>query len=138
MKKVSNIFLKVAHILGIIVGILLLVTFVGAVVASFLPETRDALIEIFQNNGVDFGDDPESLALMAQILMIVYSFVFIILGVICIIDAIVAKKTIENPTKGRYIACIILGAMSTDFSLVAGILGLISLNKENAQKQQEE
>ena len=97
---------------------------------AFVPEAREALIENFENNGVDFGDDPEVLATVAQVMIICYSLTFAIIGVMAIVDAVVAKRTMQNPSKGGYIACIILGAFSTNTSIVGGILGLIALNRE--------
>ena len=130
MRRASDILLKISHILGIVCGIILLICFVPAMCTAFIPEVREAIVENFQNNGVDFGDDPEVLATFAQIMIICYSLTFVFIGVMAIVDAVVAKKTMENPTKGGYIACIILGAFSTNTSIVGGILGLIALNKE--------
>ena len=138
MKRASNILLKIAHIFGLVMGILLLLCFIPAIIIAFLPEARDAMVQVFQNNGIDFGDDPEVLAMVGQIIIITYSLVFVILGSLSIIDAVVSKKALENPTKGRLIACMILGLMSTDFSFVGGLLGIFALSKENHQKKLEE
>ena len=138
MKRASNILLKIAHIFGLVMGILLLLCFIPAIIIAFLPEARDAMVQVFQNNGIDFGDDPEVLAMVGQIIIITYSLVFVILGSLSIIDAVVSKKAMENPTKGRLIACMILGLMSTDFSFVGGLLGIFALSKENHQKKLEE
>lgn len=130
MKRASDILLKITYILGLVCGIILLVSFIPTMCIAFVPEAREALIENFENNGVDFGDDPEVLATVAQVMIICYSLTFAIIGVMAIVDAVVAKRTMQNPSKGGYIACIILGAFSTNTSIVGGILGLIALNRE--------
>lgn len=137
MKKASNILLKIAHIFSLVMGILLLISFVPMICVAFLPQVRESFIQVFVNNGVDFGDDPEIAATVAQILMISYALIFVFLGAMCIVNAAICKNTINAPTKGRYIACIILGAMSTDISVIGGILGLIALSKENNQQKLE-
>ena len=137
MKKASNILLKIAHIFGLVMGILLLISFIPMILVACMPEVRDAVIQMMQENGAEFGDDTEYIVTLYQVMIVVYSMLFVYLGIMCIVDAAIASKAMTEPSRGRYIACIILGAMSTDFSLVGGILGLIALNKENKQKQQE-
>lgn len=135
MKKASNILLKIAHILGLIMGIFLLVCFVPAMCLAFIPQARESLVLEFQNNGVDFGDDPELLATIGMLIILGYSLIFVVMGVLCIVVSAITKKAMQNPSRGGYIACIIVGAMCMDVSVVGGILGLIALNK---QKKSEE
>lgn len=137
MKRASDILLKISYIFGLVMGILLLVSFVPTICIAFLPEAREAFIQVLENNGADFGDDPEAIALIVQLSIVCYSLVFVFLGTLCIVDAVISKKALNEPSKNRYIACIILGAMSVEFSLIGGILGLVALNRENNRKQQE-
>ena len=137
MKRASDILLKIAQIFGLVMGILLLISFVPMILVACMPEVRDGVIQAMQENGAEFGDDTEYIVTLYQVMIVVYSMLFVYLGIMCIVDAAIARKAMTEPSRGRYIACIVLGAMSIDFSLVGGILGLIALNKENKQKQQE-
>ena len=119
-------------------GVFCLVTAFSWAVISLLPEMREALIQSFEENGADFGElTAEQVVYVWQLLIISSATAFVWLGVMCIVDAVISKKAMDNPSKGHYIACIVLGAMSTDFSVVGGILGLIALSKENKTKQEE-
>ena len=139
MKRASNIVLLVGQIFGIVMSVVCFLTAIGCFVCAGIPELRDALVEVFENNGVNFGDfDAETLVLFIQSMIITSGIMMLILGIVCIIDAIVAANTIKEPTRGRLIACIILGIFSTDITIVGGILGLIALGKEERRKALEQ
>ena len=80
----------------------------------------------------------ETIVLIIQGMFIGLGFTLLIIGVMCVVNAIIASKTRNEPTRGRYIACIVTGALSTDFSLIAGIFGLICLAREERKKKLEE
>lgn len=139
MKRASNIVLLVGQIFGIVMSVVCFLTAISCFVCAGIPELRDALVEVFENNGVDFGNfDAETLVLFIQSLIITSGVMMILLGVVSIIDAVMAAKAIKEPTKGRLIACIILGLFSTDITVVGGILGLIALGKEERRKALEQ
>ena len=82
--------------------------------------------------------DAASIATILQVMFVILAFVFVILGVCCLINAIICSKTRSNPTRKFYIACIVTGALSTDLSIVGGILGLIVLNKQKPNEVEQE
>lgn len=139
MKKASRVLLKIAHIYGLIMGIYCLLVSLVWIVISLNPVMRDAIVQSLEENGVDFGElSPEQIVLLFQLIIASSAVAFVYLGVISIVDAVVSRKALNNPTRGRLIACMILGAMSTDFSFVGGMLGIFSLAKENRMKAREE
>ena len=139
MKRASNILLKIAHIFGIVMAVFCFITAVSWIIISFMPEMRDALVQTFEENGVDFGElSAEQVVFVGQLIIASCAVAFLYLGIVCIVDAVVSKKAMDNPTKGRLIACMILGLMCTDFSFVGGLLGIFALAKENRQKKIEE
>ena len=141
MLKASNALLKAAMIVGTIVGAIVLATVPFFFVIGFSPVIRDMLIEAMKQGEINVQGDatPYELgALIIQVSFVVLAFSMLIVGGMCVANAIIASRTRREPTRGLYIACIVTGAMSTDFSLVAGILGLINLNRELTRKRFEE
>ena len=139
MKRASNIVLLVGQIFGIVMSVVCFLTAIACFVCCSIPEVHQALVELFENNGVDFGGmDAEALVIFLQSMIVTSGIMMLLLGVVCIVDAIVAANTIKEPTKGRLIACIILGVFSTDITIVGGILGLIALGKEERRKALEQ
>ena len=141
MLNTSNVFLKVATIIGTIIGALFLASvpvyfvigFSNVIHGMLVDAMNDGTITV-QNANLSF----EEIAVLLQGMFIGLGFMFLVLGGICVANAIISSITRREPTRGRYIACIITGAMSTDFSVVAGILGLINLSREKRQKEFEE
>ena len=141
MLKSCRVLLRVATILGTICGALILACVPAFFIIGFSSTIRDMLVEAM-NDGtitVNANDLPyEKVAIVFQAMFVFLGFVLLIIGAMCVINAIIASKTRNEPTRKRYIACIVTGALTTDFSLVAGILGLICLNKQERQKKLEE
>ena len=141
MLKASRALLKVATILGTIVGALVLACVPAFFVIGFSGTIRNMLIEAMQDGSITVqGDAPnyEVAAIFIQAMFLVLGFTLLIIGVMCVVNAIISLRTRNEPTRGRYIACIVTGALSTDFSLVAGIFGLICLAREERRKKLEE
>ena len=141
MLKASRVLLKVAAILGTVLGAIFLASVPVFLVIGFSTTIRDMLIEAFNNGTISttFEDASyETIVLVLQIVFISLGFVFLIIGGMCVANAIIASKTRNEPTRGRYIACIITGALSTDFSLVGGIFGLICLSRQQRKPEIEE
>ena len=142
MLKASRTLLRVAAILGTVCGALLLACVPVLFVIGVSPTIHEMLLEAIKEGTVTVhssaGLTNEQIVLVFQVSFIATAVVLLIIGVMCVVNAIIATKTRNEPTRGRYIACIITGALSTDFSLVAGIFGLICLSKQERQKKLEE
>ena len=140
MLKASRALLKVATILGTIVGALVLACVPAFFVIGFSGTIRNMLIEAMQDGSITVqGDAPnyEVAAIFIQAMFLVLGFTLLIIGVMCVVNAIISLRTRNEPTRGRYIACIVTGALSTDFSIIAAIFGLICLKKQERLKEIE-
>ena len=137
MQKASRILLLVATIVSTVVGALLLACVPALFVLGVSPAIANMLRDAI--NSGEIKNDPnvpvDTAILILQIVFIVTAVVLLTIGVCAVINAIISSKTRKNPTRGLYIACIVTGALSTDFSIVAGILGLITLSKQERNKE---
>lgn len=141
MLKASRVLLKVATILGTICGALILACVPVFFVLGFSTTIRDMLVQAMNDGTIitNTHDLPyEKVAILLQVMFVILGFMLLIIGVCCVVNAIIAVRTRNEPTRGRYIACIVTGALSTDFSLIAGIFGLICLSRQERQKKIEE
>ena len=141
MLKASRVLLKVATILGTICGALILACVPVFFVLGFSTTIRDMLVQAMNDGTIitNTHDLPyEKVVILLQVMFVILGFMLLIIGVCCVVNAIIAVRTRNEPTRGRYIACIVTGALSTDFSLIAGIFGLICLSRQERQKKIEE
>ena len=141
MLKASKSLLRVASIVGTVCGALILACVPAFFIIGFSSTIGDMLIEAMKDGTVTFRDTSasyETLVFIIQGIFVSLGFTLLIIGVMCVVNAIIATRTRNEPTHGRYIACIVTGALSTDFSLIAGIFGLICLAREENKKKLEE
>ena len=142
MFRASRTLLRVAAIVGTVFGALILACVPAMFVIGCSPTIRDMLIKSFEDGTITVhssGDfSAKDFVFFFQFLFVFLAVLFIIIGGCCVANAIIATKTRNEPTRGRYIACIITGALSTDFSIIAGIFGLICLARQQRQKKLEE
>ena len=132
MKKLSSTFLKVGMIIGFILAGIFLLAALICLMTGLSDVTRAMLIEAYNNGEINTDlPDAEAFATFVQIYLITFAVVFIYLGAMSLVDAIVASLTLRQPSKGKYIACIVLGAMCIEFLILGGIFGLIALKREN-------
>ena len=141
MFKASRVLLRVAAIVGTIFGAITLAMVPVFFVFGFSNTIRDMLVQAMNDGTIttNTNDLPyEKVVLLLQVTFVITGFTLMIIGVSCVINAVIATRTRSNPTRGLYIACIVTGALSTDFSIIAGIFGLICLNRELCRKKFEE
>ena len=141
MLKASRALLRVAAIVGTICAALLLAFVPVFFVFGFSSTIRDMVVQEINDGNISYQGDglsPEQFVLIFQIMFVALGFTFLILGAMCLVNAIISVRTRREPTRGRYIACIVTGALSTDFSMIAAILGLICLKKQERQNKLEE
>ena len=141
MLKASRVLLRVAAIVGTVCGALLLACVPAFFIIGFSNRIHDMLVEAMNDGTINTHTNDlsfESIAFGLQIMFIVLGFTLLLIGVTCVINAVISVKTRNEPTRGRYIACIVTGALSTDFSIIAAIFGLICLHKAERQNKLEE
>ena len=137
MLKSSCILLKIAMIFGTIIGSMILAMCPAFFAIGFSSHIHQLLVEAAQEgaiySSIDISDEATATAI--QGVFIALAFVFLVLGGVCVANAIISSRTRNKPSENLYIACIVTGALSTGFSLVAGIFGLICLNKNKDQQK---
>ncbi len=141
MLKASRSLLRVAAIVGTVCGALILACVPAFFIIGFSSKIGDMLVEAMKDGTVTVHGTSasyETLVFIIQGIFVSLGFTLLIIGVMCVVNAIIATRTRNEPTRGRYIACIVTGALSTDFSLIAGIFGLICLAREENKKKLEE
>ena len=125
MKKAANILYTISFILAIIAAVLLLLLGIGFVAysqnAEFVQQIVDKQIIKINGNPATFEE--------AQLFVLIYGIVFIVLGLYEIAVAVVvklAKKQVESDKKGLHIATIVLGACGGGIlPLLGGVFALV-------------
>ena len=125
MNRISNVMLRVGMILCIICGATLLFCTPFLITLGVSPHIHQMIVEAVENGSVDSEYAPEIAAGIVQGTMLATGVFCLIYGALCVAAAIVSSKTLREPSRGRYIACIVLGCMSTGFAIAGGVLGLI-------------
>ena len=140
MEKASRALLKVAAIFGTVCGALILACVPVMLVLGISPTIREMLTTAIEDGSIhtDLDLPAAQIALGVQIVLIVTAVMLIFVGGCCVANAIISSKTREEPTRGRYIACIITGALSTDFSIIGSVFGLIVLKRKERRQKLEQ
>ena len=139
MERISNTFLKVGMIVSLVAGAIILCCVPVFFVIGFSSNIRDMILEDIDNGRISYqgnGVTPEEFVTIMQVTFAALGFVMLIIGAICFANAFICSAARKSQTRGLYIAAIITGAMSTDFAIPGGVLGLISLSKK-AKKQNQ-
>ena len=138
MKKASNILLTIGGILHIINGVAFFLASLYFFIASI------AFFAFGYNwMGIQYDETmtEETIAITFNIVAAVYilvGFMFIGFGILSEIAAKITFNTKENGNKKNYITVIVLSAiLDSPAAIVGSIFGLITLNKEKPEVQQE-
>ncbi len=138
MKKASNILLTIGGVFHIINGVVFFMAALYFFIASI------AFFAFGYNwMGINYDEamGEEALAITFNIVAAVYilvGFMFIGCGILSEISAKITFNTRENGNKKNYITVIVLSAiLDSPAAIVGSIFGLITLNKEKPEVQQE-
>lgn len=136
MKKLSNIFLKVGIILGIIdIVVLALAAVACFVISAFVPQIFDAVAN-YGAGQVPTGEELEVAIIITTASLIASGILCLFFVPAYIVIVVLAKKTRNEPKKGLYIADIVLGGLfGSYFTLAGGIIGLVNFVKEQRRAQ---
>lgn len=137
MQKASSTLLLVATIVSTVAGAIILALVPALIISGISPTISNMLREAIANGDIknDSSISADTAVLIIQTVFIVTGVMLATVGGCCVVNAVIASKTRRAPTRNLYIACIVTGALSTDFSLVAGILGLIALSRQERNQQ---
>lgn len=137
MKRISNTMLRVGMILSIVCGALLIFCSPFLITTGVSPRIHEMLAEAVRNGDINSEYAPDIAAGVVQTILLTYGIFCLVCGGLCIAAAIVDSKTLKEPTRGRYIACIVLGTMSTGFAIAGGVLGLIADSRQRRRDARE-
>ncbi len=138
MKKASNILLTIGGVFHIINGII----FFGAALYFFIASIAFFAFG-FNWMGIAYDESmtEETLAITFNIVAAVYiliGFLFVGCGILSEITSKITFDTKENGNKKNYITVIVLSAiLDSPAAIVGSIFGLITLNREKPEVQQE-
>ena len=136
MKKASNILFKISiAVQFILVGTFLLLGIMFLLFA--LPANKEIIIQGLNEGWItsNFEGTPEEVATQIQVLMLGFGVYFLPFTIIPLISAILCIVAVKKPSKGNYIANIILGALcGSGLPVLGAIFGLIALNQENKKE----
>lgn len=141
MKRISNTMLRIGMILCIVCGALLIFTVPFLITCGVSPRIHQMIVEAVESGNVNSDYAPEVAATIVQSMLLGTGIGLLIYGALCVAAAIVDSKALKETSRGRYIACIVLGAMTTGFAMAGGILGLIAdarIRRNQAREQQAE
>ena len=146
MKKASKILYKIGSIfdiIGIIAGALLaIVFFIFAILSvSGVAVFAEAIEDAAYNSGANAGDAEAAMIVgtYAALICIAGSFAMIITMGLFIVGLVTIKKANrDDATKKAHIVAAVFGFLTSTFAGIGGILGIVSLNKEEAEPSKEE
>ena len=131
--------LRIGMILCIVCGALLIFTVPFLITVGVSSRIHDMIVEAVESGNVNSNYDPEVAATIVQATALSCGIALLIVGIVCVVSAVVASKALKDCTRRRYIAAIVLGSMTSGFTLAGGILGLIAdarIRRNKAREQQ--
>lgn len=137
MGRISNVMLRIGMILCIICGATLIFCTPFLITVGVSPRIHQMIVEAVEAGNIESDYAPEIAAGIVQGIMLGTGIFCLIYGALCVAAAIVSSRTLREPSRGRYIANIVLGLMTTNFAAAGGILGLI-YQARVARKQRRE
>ncbi len=134
MKKVANILYTISFILAIVSVVILAFSGIGFIACS---QNTDFIQQIVDKQIIKINGNPATFE-EAQLFVLIYGVVFIILGLYEIAVAVVvklAKKQVESDKKGLHIATIVLGACGGGvLPLLAGVFALVAQSQQKSEQ----
>lgn len=125
MRRLSNVFLKISAILGIVVAVCLSLTAILFFVLGS-PALKDEFMENYTGNL-----PPEEGVAVIQGMLIGFGVWFLITAALAIASAVVSSKARDSQDKTLLIWAIVLGALSlTEVGIAGGIIGIIATDRE--------
>ena len=140
MKKAYNILYLIGFILCIVSAVALLVPSPILFVLGVSPKINDILVQFINDYGTNehLVENKEIVADLIQFGFVFSAIMFIVLGLLCVVNAFVVRRATKEETRALYIATIVLGVFTSMAASAGGILGLIYLSKKPKQETKEE
>ena len=126
MKKACNVLLLVGTIVSIVLAV---VSFLTAISFLFILSNFDRMAH--QSTPSGYNEE------VIYYLFMGYTIFFFALAISSILNAVFANASRNCPTRNTYILNIVFGALSIPVTIVAGIFGIILLNREENSRTVE-
>lgn len=135
MKKAANVLYIIGYILCIVSAVCLLPPSPILIVLGFSPSINKSIVEaVEQYAPSSLAEHAQLFASLLQVGFILTSIFFILIGLACVVNAIVVGRARREQTHSLYIATIVLGAFTVNITVLAGIFSLISEKNENIEE----
>ena len=132
-----NLF-KACTIIGAIFGGLLLANSPVYFFGGFSTHIHEMLVDAYDSGAVTFpiiqNLDGEGYATIIQGVMIGIGLFMVIIGIISVVVSVLCVRVRKKMTRALLIVLIILGFLSFDVPAIGGIIGLVTLKKQQAQE----
>lgn len=139
MKKAATALYIVSFVLCIVSAVSLLVPSPVFIVLGVSPKINGMVAEWLDEFAGDSLslEQAKTLATLFQASFLITGILFVLIGLACVINAIVINRARKEETRELYIATIVLGAFTVNVSILAGIFSLIADSKKVRQEENE-
>ena len=136
MKKAANIIYIISFVLCIVSAVSLLFPSPVFIVLGVSPKIKAMIVDWLNEygNGTLSQEQSQLLATLFQVSFVLTGILFILIGLACVVNAIVINRARKEETRELYIATIVLGALSVNLTILAGIFSLVSLKQQGKQE----
>lgn len=136
MKKAANIIYIISFVLCIVSAVSLLLPSPVFIVLGVSPKIKAMIVDWLNEygNGTLSQEQSQLLATLFQVSFVLTGILFILIGLACVVNAIVINRARKEETRELYIATIVLGALSVNLTILAGIFSLVSLKQQGTQE----
>ena len=136
MKKAANIIYIISFVLCIVSAVSLLLPSPVFIVLGVSPKIKAMIVDWLNEygNGTLSQEQSQLFATLFQVSFVLTGILFILIGLACVVNAIVINRARKEGTRELFIATIVLGALSVNLSILAGIFSLVSLKQQGIQE----
>ena len=136
MKKAANIIYIISFVLCIVSAVSLLLPSPVFIVLGVSPKIKAMIVDWFNEygNGTLSQEQSQLFATLFQVSFVLTGIMFVLIGLACVVNAIVINRARKEETRELYIATIVLGALSVNLTILAGIFSLVSLKQQGKQE----
>ena len=136
MKKAANIIYIISFVLCIVSAVSLLLPSPVFIVLGVSPKIKAMIVDWLNEygNGTLSQEQSQLFATLFQVSFVLTGIMFVLIGLARVVNAIVINRARKEGTRELFIATIVLGALSVNLSILAGIFSLVSLKQQGIQE----
>lgn len=136
MKKAATVLYIVSFVLCIVSAVSLLLPSPVFIVLGVSPKINQMVAEWLDEFAGDSLslEQSKTLTTLFQASFLMTGVLFVLIGLACVVNAIVINRARKEETRELYIATIVLGAFTVNLTILAGIFSLVSLKQQGTQE----